>query len=190
MDTQNITVAARVYLYLAPVGTSAPTAVGEPTSPWRNVGYTTPDGIQFATEPQFQDILSAQSDYPTGRIQTGDAAKLTISLQEFSGPNLIAAYGGGTITEVGSGTPKVYKFTPPKIGARQEMAAILRVVYGTKEYLWVAPRVFQAEGVPLDLAKTQETRLPLSLSILGGDTVDAWYLLSNDAAMAPAGGGS
>lgn len=185
MDNAEFVVAARTYLYLAPKGTAAPTTVGEPPEPWRNVGYTTPDNCQFATEPQFTDIMSAQSDYPTSRIQTGDAAKIAMVLQQWNGENFKAVYGGGTIAEEGTAGSGVYKFTPPKLGERQEVTAILRTVFGTKEYLWIATKVFQGEGVPLDLNKTQESRLPLSLAILGSDTTDPWYLLTNDDAFAP-----
>ena len=186
MDNQEFVVAARTYLYLAPVGTTVPTTVGEPPDPWRNVGFTTPDNCQFATEPQFTNIMSAQSDYKTGRIQTGDAAKLAVVLQQWNTANFQAVYGGGTVTEITPAvTPPVYKYVPPRLGARQEVAAILRAVYGAKEYLWICAKTFQGEGVTLDLNKTQESRLPLSLEVLGGDSADAWYMLSNDPAMAP-----
>src|SRR5690606_9131841 len=93
MDNAEFVVASRTYLYLAPVGTTAPTAPGEPPEPWRNVGFTTPDNCQFATEPQFTDIMSAQSDYPTGLIQTGDAARMAIVLQQWNAENFKAVYG-------------------------------------------------------------------------------------------------
>lgn len=185
MDNEEFVVAARTYLYLAPKGTVAPTTVGVPPDPWRNVGYTTPDACQFATEPQFTDIMSAQSDFATGRIQTGDAAKIAMVLQQWNGENFRAVYGGGTITSV-AGTPAVFRFEPPALGERQEVAAILRTVFGTKEYLWIVAKAFQGEGVPLDLNKTQESRLPLSLTVLGSDEVKPWYMLTSDPAFTPA----
>ena len=186
MDNEEFVVAARTYLYLAPKGTPAPTTVGVPAAAWRNVGYTTPDNCQFATEPQFTDIMSAQSDFATGRIQTGDAAKIAMVLQQWNGHNFKAVYGGGTITAVGGATPNVYRFEPPALGERKEVAAILRTVFGSKEYLWIVAKAFQGEGVPLDLNKTQEARLPLSLTVLGSDDVKPWYMLTNDPAFNPA----
>lgn len=187
MDNSEFLVGSRAYIYLGLKGAVAPIAIGPADLPedpiWRNVGFTTADSVSFNTEPQFVDIMSAQSDYKTGRIQTSDAAKLSAVMQQWNAANLIASFGGGTVT----GTAGSYKFTPPRIGERNELAALLHIVNGADHYLWVCPQVFQGEGVPLELNRSKETGLPLMLDVLGSDILDAWYLLSNDESMAPAG---
>lgn len=178
--------AQRAYIYLAPVGTAAPVDVtADLASPWKNVGLTTPDSLAFSTSPEFETIQSHQSDYETRRIQSTDSATLKVDLQQWNTDNFQAVYGGGDVAETSTGSG-VYKFTPPKLGARTEKACVVEIIDGTKKYRWVYPRTLQVEGVELALQKGQGANLTLSLAILGGDDTDAWYLLSNDAAFAPA----
>ena len=52
---------------------------------WVNVGHTTPDSLAFATEPEFEDVQSAQSDYPIRRFQTSESGSVSVDLLEWSG---------------------------------------------------------------------------------------------------------
>ncbi|MGL5816650.1 MAG: hypothetical protein ACRCYR_03735 [Phycicoccus sp.] len=188
LTSSEINVAARSYLFLAPVGTAAPVdAVTDPATPWKCVGLTTPDSLSFQTSPSFKEVPSAQSDYPALRFQDGDAATLAVQLLQWSAKNFQAVYGGGAIVEVTPATtPKTYKYTPPKIGERGEVAALVDIRFGAKAHRFVYPRVFQTEGVQLDLKRGEESRLPLSYAILADDGVAPWYLMTNDSAFAPA----
>jgi hypothetical protein len=194
MDKNQILVPARTYVYLAPVGTTAPEDATTALDPaWKSVGFTTPDSLSFSTEPEFQEVTSAQSDYPTLRFQTSDSATLAVTLQQWNAPNFQAVYGGGTIEEIMDETgtapldPPQFKFVPPKIGEREEKAAIVETIFGAKHYRIVFPRAMQLEGVQMDLQKSQEAQLPLSLGILGGDLADPWYLVTDDPAFDPTG---
>lgn len=177
---------ARAYVYLAPVGTVAPvdSTVVLPTG-WVNVGLTTPDSLQLSNEPAFQEVVSHQSDYPTRQIQTGETGTIAVELQQWNSFNLIGVYGGGEVTEPVDGSGE-FKYTPPALGARSERAAIIEVIDGIKHYRWVYARTMQIEGTTTALQKGQEARLPLSLSVLGGDNVTPWTLLTDDPAFAPA----
>ena len=183
MATPQILNPARARVYFNDVGGTAPTTSTEALDPtWINVGLTTPDSLSFTTEPEFQPINSHQSDYEVARIQTGDSAAVSVDLQEWNTDNLVFVFGGGTVTEPDETTsPGEYKFTPPKLGARQEKSAIVEVINGTKTYRWVFPRVMQIEGVSSEFQKGQEARLPLRLAVLGDDASDPWYMLTNDA---------
>jgi hypothetical protein len=185
LNPQQITRPGRAYLYLAKVGTLAPTTVdSEPPAPWRNVGLFTEDSLTFSTSPEFQDVRSAQSDFATRTFQTTDGATLAVQLQQWNGDNFKAVYGGGSVEAVG-GSTGLYKFAPPSLGSRDETAAIIKVVDGSDIYLFVFPRTQQTEGVELGLQKGQEARLALSLRVVGGDGVDPWYCLTNSDAFAP-----
>ena len=125
-DATRIVVAQQARVYLAPVGTTAPTsATAALSGAWKEVGLFTPDSLKFATDPSFEEVRSHQSNYPTRRFQTQDAATAEVDLQEWSGDNFIAVYGGGTLTSPSAG---VYKFAPPAIGARIDVAAIIEIV--------------------------------------------------------------
>ena len=187
-NENEIQVPTRTDVWLAPKGTAAPIdAVVAPGVGWFNVGYTPEDSLTFATEPTFGEVKSAQSNFPTLRFQTGESATVSVDLQQWNGANFKAVYGGGTITEVTpASTPKTYKFVPPKIGTRTEIAAMVQVTKGTLIYRTIIPRVFQMEGVSLQLHKGAESRLPLKLGVLGTDAVDPWYTLTTDPAFDPA----
>ncbi|MEQ7008467.1 hypothetical protein ABN028_20035 [Actinopolymorpha sp. B17G11] len=180
-----IVVPSRTYVYLAAVGSTAPAdATTALAAPWVNVGLTTPDSLAFNTEPEFEEVTSAQSDYPTRRFQTSDAAAIECDLQQWNAANFQSVYGGGEITTI-TGPPINYKFTPPKVGDRTEKAAVIEVIDGAKHYRFVFPRAMQVEGVELELQKAQEGRLALRLAVLGGDGTDPWYLLTDDEAFNP-----
>jgi hypothetical protein len=178
LNPQQITRPNRSYLYLAPVGTVAPTNVTTMPAAWRNVGLFTEDSLTFSTAPEFQDVRSAQSDFPTRTFQTSDGATLAVQLQQWNADNFKAVFGGGEVIAVPD-EPGIYKYTPPKLGARDEVAAIIKVVDGADIYLFIFPRTQQTEGVELGLQKGQEARLALSLRVVGGDDTDPWYSLTN-----------
>ncbi|MEV8344545.1 hypothetical protein [Streptomyces niveus] len=174
-------------IFLAPVGSTAPAdATAAMPEALRNVGLTTEDSLKFNSEPNFEQVRSAQSSYPTRTFQTTDAATVEVDLQQWSGTNFQAVYGGGEITEITpAGGPvgaKHYRFAPPKIGGRSEIMAVIEVIDGGKHYRYVFPRCMQMEGVSKDLAKTKEAVLPLRLAVQGGDELDAWYVMTDDPA--------
>jgi hypothetical protein len=191
-DASRIVVAQLARVYLAPVGTVAPDGpvVAMPTG-WKEVGLFTPDSLGWSTDPSFEEVRSHQSNHPTRRFQTEDAASLEVDLQEWSADNFRAVYGGGAVTLVPAvtGPPDraaYYKFVPPAIGSREDVAACIEIIDGTKRYRRMIPKCSQTEGVEQTFEKTSESTLPLRLSILGSDVGDPWYDMSNDPAFAPA----
>jgi hypothetical protein len=183
-NSARIVVAQGAHVYIAPTGTSAPASeVASPASAWVEVGLFTPDSLSFTSDPTFAEVNSHQSNYPTRRMQETDSATISVDLQEWSGANFQTVYGGGTLTTVTAGH---FKFAPPAIGARSEVSVLVDIQDGSKHYRYVIPRALQVEGVTQELQRGQEARLPLSLAVLGGDTGDPWYLLTDDTAFTPA----
>ncbi|WP_031102303.1 hypothetical protein [Streptomyces sp. NRRL S-146] len=186
-NNTQIVIPSLTRVWLAEVGTTAPAdaTVAMPAE-WRAVGLTTEDSLKFNNEPNFEQVRSAQSSYPTRTFQTQDASTIEVDLQQWSGENFRAVYGGGDITEItAADTKKHYKFTPPRIGGRTEIAACIEVIDGGKSYRYMVPRTMQMEGVNTELAKTKEAVLPLRLAVQGGDDSDAWYVITNDPSFAP-----
>ena len=189
-NNNQIVIPSITRVYLAPVGTAAPAdaTVAMPAA-LRSVGLTTEDSLKFNSEPNFEQVKSAQSSYPTRTFQTSDAATIEVDLQQWSGDNFVSVYGGGEIATINVAGPPAtthYKFTPPRIGSRTEVMAVIEVIDGGKHYRYVIPRCMQMEGVSKDLAKTKEAVLPLRLAVQGGDDLDAWSVLTDDPAFAPA----
>lgn len=183
MNKNEILTPARTYVWLAPVGTAFPASPAGPfVAPWRNVGHTTEDSLQFETSPEFEEFRSAQSDYAVKKFQTSDAATVQVDLAQWNGANLKAVHGGGSITKVGTAPNEHFKFTPPRVGEREDVAAAVHVKEGDKNYLYALPITTQSEGVSSSLGKGAVSTLPLRLDVLGGDDADAWYMLTDDEA--------
>lgn len=186
LNSQEALVPARVYVHLAPVGTTAPTDVtGALAAGWVNCGHSTPDSLSFNTEPEFTEVPSHQSDYAIRREKTSESASVSVDLLQWNAANLIAAYGGGTVTETVADSG-IYKFTPPALTGSREKAAVVEIIDGDKKYRFVYPRVMQIEGVQTQFQKGQGSVLPLRLAVLGDDGVVPWYLITNDPAFEPA----
>lgn len=192
-NANNIFVAQIARCYLAVPGTPAPVSpVSVMPAPWREVGLFTPDSLSWATAPAFEEIRSHQSNYPTRRIQTEDAATVSVDLQEWTGANFQAVYGGGTIVTVPAVTtgvdahPLYYRFSPPQIGGRTTVEACIEIIDGTKHLRRIIPLCQQNEGVEQGFPKTSESTLPLRLAILGADIGDAWYDISDIDSFLPA----
>jgi hypothetical protein len=187
LNKARIRVAQMARVYLAPVGTAAPVdATAAPDPAWREVGFFTPDSLQWATAPKFDEVRSHQSNWPTRIFQTEDAATLQVNLQEWSADNFRAVYGGGTVTAITPATtPPQYRFAPPQIGAREEVAAMIEIIDGDIHHRRIIPVCQQHEGVTQNLQKAKESDLPLRLTIIGSDLGDPWYDLSDDPAFDP-----
>ena len=190
-DNTKIVIPQLARVWLAPVGTVAPTnaTIAMPIG-WFDVGFFTPDSLNWATDPSFEQVRSHQSNYPTRRFQTEDAATIEVDLQEWSAQNFRAVYGGGSVTEIKDGAasliPPQYRFAPPAVGGRDTVSACIEITDGPKKYRRMVPRCEQAEGVTQSMNKTSESTLPLRMSILGSDLGDPWYDMTNDSAFAPA----
>lgn len=169
-------VPARVEVSLAAVGTAVAAGLAALSGSWHNVGNTTTDGLNFNTSPTFDTLTSAQSDFPIRTFQTADAATVSVVLEDWSAKNLIAAYGGGEITEPSSG---LFKFVPPSFGGHEETACVIDITDGDLRFRYVFPRMMQTDGVQTALGKGAGATLPLSLAVQGADGVDPWYLITN-----------
>jgi hypothetical protein len=178
-------------VWLGAAGSVIPDDLSDPDDPFYAVGLTTEDALKFSDKPTFETVRSAQADYPTRRIQTTADATLAVELQEWSSQNFQAAFGGGSVSIAKAAapgppaTPAIYKYSPPPMGGRIELACMIDVRDGTRNYRVVFPRTLQIDGAELALPKGKESVLPLSLAVLGASGVDPWYILSDDPAMEP-----
>lgn len=188
VNKARIRVAQMARVYLAPVGTAAPADSKTPlAAAWREVGYFTPDSLSWSTEPSFEEVRSHQSNYAVRRFQTEDGAMMSVDLQEWSADNFRAVYGGGTVTTVTPATtPPTYRFAPPQIGARTQVACIIEIIDDTIHHRRVIPCAEQIEGVEQTMERGSESTLPLRLTVIGSDLGDPWYDLTDDAAFMPA----
>ncbi|WP_433357828.1 hypothetical protein ACQP25_44505 (plasmid) [Microtetraspora malaysiensis] len=198
MGAENIFVAGVAWIYLAPVGTAAPDGVDGVPMPtaWKNVGMFSPESLNWKTDPKFEDIKAHQAKKSVRKIQTDDSADLEADLLEWSLESFRAVFGGGSIEEItptGGVGSKYYKFVPPDLGAREEVAVCVEIKDGTRMLRRIIPRAMQTAGVEQKLDKTNASTLPLRMSVLGNEIgADSYDLLGIGFASAfapPASGG-
>lgn len=181
-DATRIVVPQMQRLYLAPTGTTAPDgpSVSMPTG-WKEVGLFTEDSLKFNTDVNFEDVRAAQSRYAVRKFQTTEDGTFEVDLEEWSASNFQGVYGGGTVTvvtPVGGGSD-YYKFVPPAVGGRANVAACIEVVDGTLHWRRIIPKCLQTQGVELGLSATAAATLPLRMSVIGSDSADPWYDLTD-----------
>lgn len=184
-NPDRIVVPGLARIYVAPVGTAAPLELADPAAAWVDVGLTTEDGTTFSTDPSFERVMSHQSAYPTRTYKTTDAAQLAVEMQEWSDDNFVTAFGGGTIVETGVGSG-IYRYEPPAPGTVNYRAVLVDAFDGDKRYRIHVPKALAVEGVELNLGRTANSNLPVTLEVQGGDAAAPWSMVTNDPAFAPA----
>ena len=186
--SDQITVAGEFDLYVAPEGSTLPTDSSTPLDPaFVPVGLTTRDGSAFQVSPEFRNVESHQSQYPTRTFRVKVTGVIRAALQEWNDTNFVTAFGGGTVTDV-SGTAGTgeYRYDPPAGSGSDVVTAVLEMVDGTKRYRFVVEACQAQSPVELPFTPDAETVLPLELSILGDGDSAPWHLLTNDPAFDPA----
>lgn len=180
-NANNIVIPGKFTLYVAPVGSTAPTtAEASLAAAWADLGYTTEDGSSFSTDPSFEEVRSHQSDFPTRLLKTGDSAGVACTLQEFTRNSLLTAFGGGAITTVSAGQ---YRYDPPAQGVSTPTAVIMEWADGPTVYRLVIPKARARSGIEIGLGKTSESGLPINLTVEGQANQSPWYLLTNAPGM-------
>lgn len=166
-----------------------PTDVDTPLdATFTKVGLTTRDGSAFQVSPEFVNVESHQSQFPTRTFRAKVTGIVRAALQEWNDTNFTTAFGGGTITDVtqGTGSGSTFKYEPPAGSGSDVVAAVLELRDGTKTYRFVIETTQAQSPVELPFTPDAETALPLELSILGDGSKAPWHMLTNDPAFDPA----
>jgi hypothetical protein len=180
-DTDQIRVGANGHIYVAAVGTAAPTDIATAwASGWYDLGYTDDDGVTLTDGREIEEIPVWQLLYPARRIVTGRNYTAAFNLRQWNKGTVQFAYGGGTVTTSGG----VYKFTPPAPEVIDERALGIEWADGSLTYRIIVPRGMVTEDVETKLVRSAAADLPITFSVLGEAGVDPWHLLTNDPALA------
>lgn len=179
-DAGQIVVASGGKVYVAPVGTTEPNTPTEAlNAAYKDLGYISEEGITAAFGISISDINAWQSQLPVRKVVTGRTADISFTMREWSADTFSLALGGGTFDV--SGTD--YLFYPPANDATlAENAVVIEWNDGTKNYRLIVRKAIVADSVETQLVRNAAADLPVSLSVMGSDSTDAWYLLTDDAA--------
>jgi hypothetical protein len=186
LDSDQIVVAGTGEVYVAPVGTAAPsgaTALSAAFSAsWVGLGYTTEDGVRFSDTPDITDVNAWQSQYPVRRLVGTRANEFSFTALQWNSTTVSLAFGGGTWTEPTAG---IFKYAPPATGVLDERAMAVEWQDGSYKYRLIVPKGTVSGGVEFGLTRTEAAQLPLTFSTTPTGTGDAWYLLTDDPELDP-----
>ncbi len=183
-STSQITVGANGTVYVAPVGTAAPSDIaGTWAAAWVDLGYTNEDGVTFRDGKTVEPVSAWQLFYAARYIVTGRESSASFVLRQWSKDTVKLAFGGGTITTT-AGPPAHYLYTPPDPEDVDERAIGIEWIDGTKTYRLILPKVMVTETVETNLTKASASDLPITVGVMGVDGAAAWTLRTNDPAFA------
>lgn len=193
-SAEQLTVALTGKVWVAPYTTSLvlpSNPFDAPDAAFKDIGYTTEDGVTFSVTPNVEDIMAWQKATPVRRIVTSRDSTLSYTLEQYNRDTFALAFGGGTWTSVAAvpGPPAVaayHRYDPPADADKlAEYACIIDFKDGTKDGRLVMRRGTVNDTVETQLVRNNVALLPVTLAALTPDGAsNPWYLLSDDAAFA------
>ncbi|MBX9423490.1 MULTISPECIES: phage tail protein [Streptomyces] len=115
-NSAEIRVAGTGKLYVANAGADAPTTFGADTAAdwtgagWKDLGFTTGDGVTFAKKDKLEPIDSWQSVSPVHFIYSSRDLSLKFSMLQFNELTLPFFMGGGKVEAEPASSTETYKY--------------------------------------------------------------------------------
>lgn len=149
-------------LYVAPVGTAAPTdlttALG---AAWEPIGYTE-EGSEFSYEVSSEPVEVAEELDPLFYRTTGRSGTVSFAMAENTARNLTIAFNGGDVSA--PATDGSVTYTPPEPGTEERRALLFESEDGEERWVW--PQVFQGGNVSMARRKgAEKTTLPVEMRV-------------------------
>lgn len=187
-EKKNVIVGA-AQLYIGPAGTTKPAPVAGTdyrttvdaagAQGWRSVGYTT-DGVEFATDPTYDDVVVDQQMDAVRIFKSAMTASVNTTLAEATLQNLVVAWGqvASSVSALGSyesemtidagalGDAPVERGLIA-VGNASEITVGTTARYGQRVYHLY--RVLSVEGSTHGLSRTDPTAIPVSFRALPDD---------------------
>jgi hypothetical protein len=183
-DADEVVVAGNGHIYIAPVGTTAPTDIATAwAAGWIDLGYATEDGVTLTVGRTITDITAWQSFHPIRRAITAMNITVAFVLQQWNENTTRLAFGGGAITTT-AGPPAHYLYTPPDPEDLDERAVGVEWADGTKTYRLVIPRAIVTDDVSTQLVRTDTAQLPITMGVIAEGGVAPYVIRTNDPAFA------
>lgn len=183
-DPNEIVVGSNGEIYVAPLGTTAPTNVDSVLNgAFVELGYASEDGVTLNRSQTITDIRVWQSRYPARRIVEDEVLSASFALRQWNRGTVELALGG-QVASLGSGK---FKVTPLPVDDSIDTRILVIDWHDgdDKDYRLVIPRCVVTETGDIQIARTGAADLPVTLSVLaeeGGG--DAWTLFTNDPSFA------
>lgn len=178
LDATEIRAGLGAHVYIASAGTTMPTGLATPSNSFTELGYVSEDGVTFTSAPDFRDQMAWQSLRPIGRKRTGIEETITFGLMQINKAIVSFAFGGTTTTDLTT----YYTVTPPAVDAAPDYRAlVIDWKDGSDNYRLAAPKVLLTGSIELALKATEDTIIPVEVTIIEPTSGAAWTLITDDA---------
>lgn len=166
--------------YTAPIGTTLPTGLATPTSPWLEMGLLSEDGYSASPDVGTEDIKVWPLLSPARTVVTDQSIELSLALAQWN-QDTLALYWGGTWTEdVPSG---VKTLTVPNTRSL-DLAVIVDASDGTdRTYRYVVANATISGFEEIAHKHGEPSLLGFTLKVLAADADDWFEIRTNDTAV-------
>lgn len=188
MNPNEIRVAGTGRVLVAPLGTTAPAdTTATWGAGWKDLGYTSTDGIKFTKKDKIDQVDTWQSVSAARFIYSDRDLTLKFALMQLNEDTLPFFFGGDSVTETATGT-NVFKYDvsgTPK--ADERMLGVEFTDGDTVKYRFVVPRGQVTETDELALTRTAAIKLGVTFTALAkNDTAPLATWIMSDPAYAAA----
>ena len=188
MNPNEIRVAGTGRILTASLGTPVPADVtAEWGAGWKDLGYTTSDGIKFNKKDKIDPVETWQSVSPARFVYSDRDLTVKFAMLQFNEDTLPFFFGGDEVMETSPGSG-VYRYdvsAEPRMDERMLGAEFADG--GTIRYRFVILRGQVTETEELTLTRTAAVKLGITFTALAIDnTAPLATWLMNDPSFAPA----
>lgn len=183
-DSTELVVASHGDIYVAPVGTTAPTAVDSALDPaFHSLGLISEDGVTITISPEIESFMAWQRRQAVRRELVNQEIQAAFSLEQWNAENVILAFQGGQVVDLGGGE---YRYDAP--GGSEALDERIMVIDWqdgpNSQHRMVFHRGNVMEAVEFQLVRNALAVLPITFGVLAPDEGDgspfAYYV--NDSA--------
>ncbi|MET9733785.1 phage tail protein [Streptomyces sp. NPDC006458] len=183
-NTNEIRVAGTGRILVAPVGTAAPTdTTAAWAAAWKDLGYTSTDGIKLAKKDKLDPVDTWQSVSPARFIYSDRDLTAKFQLLQLNEDTLPFFMGGDPITETSAGSG-IYKYNLASNPKNNEKALGIEFTDGSAiTYRFIIPRGQVTESEELSLTRTAPIKLGVTFTAMAVDDVTplATFLMKDPA---------
>lgn len=184
LNADNVRVGLNGNIYLAPIGTTAPTDLDTAwAAGWSDLGYLSEDGVSMEYSTDQTDINAWQSLSPVRKVLTSVDMTLAFTAIELKTATVKLYFPSSTMTDV-SGT--VHKLDIPSAPSPDERAIGLEWIDGDVKNRLIIPRGEVTERGAITIGRSDAVGLEMTISAYATSAPELASWLSNDPAWSAA----
>lgn len=184
--TNQIRVAGTGKLYVAPVGTAAPTDVTTAWGAgWQDLGFTDESGVVMGKKDSWDSITLWQATVPARKVPKSRSFTAKFNMQQINAVTLPLWAGGGTVATNGA-SGYLYTIAESLTSYERSLGIEWSDNNGSITTRIIVPRGQVTDTTDISLSRTKAADLGITYEALGLDGVTPlvyWY--SNDPNLTP-----